>query len=492
MFVGLLLDVKMKNSRVTLVFATVARPHCVQRLIRSARQIYPDIPIIVADQSFPACDLKDFYINNSVDAVFLSPDAGVSKARNAAVLRVKTEFFLLADDDFIFSPKTDLNIPISILDKDHEVDVIGGLLHDIYGDLNFKNAQVRRWERVFFEDATKGIFTALPIDMFFPIEKRTAGYSYYCCDAVMNWAVMRTNILVRGAKWDERYKCNGEHEDFYLNIKKNTNIRVAYCSDFFAFHHHPQDFGYKKQREKQEGWVKFGEKWGFQQYYNHPWGLQRFESGDKVYPQANSLEEFVARSQKSFAPRSFMAGYVNEYGDIEVVRSTADCVSVEAFVSGMGEMRLLEVKNENEKIENYSVSEFSLEDLIDVRNITIKVLKHYENFEIKIGEPINIHLEIFNSGKMIGVTSGKSRIAIGLRIKNSEGLSVPYSDNHLTPLVNNLDGLSYQYVSVVQDLPPDVYEVAIDLWVDGVEWLQRAAYTNLMVSSSPCVADAAG
>ncbi|KAK44834.1 hypothetical protein BG58_22780 [Caballeronia jiangsuensis] len=470
----------MDEARVTLVFATIARPHCVQRLVRSVRQKYPRMKIVVGDQGLPERTLSSFYEKNKVKAVFLPHDAGVSRARNAAVAQVDTEFVLLADDDFIISPETDISIPLSILDQDRGVDIIGGLLYDIYGDIDFKKGHVRRWERMFFADRDKELFVALPMDMFFPIEKKVRGRSYFTCDAVMNWALMRTEIFQRGAKWDERYTCNGEHEDFYLNIKTNTDIKVAYCSDFVAFHHHPRDFNYFDKRERQEGWARFGEKWGFTQYQNHPWGLQKFETGVQVYPEAKSLDDFLNRSNTYVAPRAFLGANVASDGSISFPKRLGPQYNVRAFVSNSGSVRMIE-NEEKVASSGHVVTEFALEDLVDVRKLSVRLLDEFKSQTLVVGQPIKYQLTVHNEGQSIGSVNGQHRIAVGMRIRSETGETVPFSEDHVTPLVNDLGRESYQYVSAMVDLPIGTYSVAIDLWVNSLGWLHRADRAELHV-----------
>jgi glycosyltransferase involved in cell wall biosynthesis len=228
---------------------------------------------------------KRFYSEQNVTAIFLPPDAGVARSRNAALAEVDTEFVLLADDDFIFHPTTSLAIPTAILDNDPEVDIIGGLLQQIDGELDFAKSYPRSWERFFLVDRPKGLLVSLPIDLFFPIERSVNGHRYLLCDAVMNWAVLRTSVFARGAIWDQRFTCNGEHEDFYINLKLNTNVKVAYSDEFVAFHHHPEDSTYSVRRNNQEGWCLLGEKWTLRQYLDVPFGLRLFETGETVYRQ---------------------------------------------------------------------------------------------------------------------------------------------------------------------------------------------------------------
>lgn len=57
-------------------------------------------------------------------------DCGVAYARNECVKAVKTKFILLCDDDFVFTDKTDINIPLQALKKYPEIGIVTGAVID--------------------------------------------------------------------------------------------------------------------------------------------------------------------------------------------------------------------------------------------------------------------------------------------------------------------------------------------------------------------------
>jgi len=259
--------VRASLDDLSICFATLDRPYCAQRLIRSIRSHYPEVPILVADQGAPEPEIERFYAAHGVEARFLSADAGVSRCRNILAGSVRTKYLMICDDDFIFSPETDVSGALHILDEDQEVGVVGGKLFDITDLRSLQEAQDRYWECFFFYDPRNGLFLSLPVHAFRPITRMSGPHRYYLCDAVMNFAVLRTAIFTElGHGWDDRFRCNGEHEDFYLALKMNTQVRVAYFPDLVCYHHAPRDVAYTAVRDRQEGWPLFAEKWGIRQY----------------------------------------------------------------------------------------------------------------------------------------------------------------------------------------------------------------------------------
>jgi len=91
-------------SNVTAVIKTFERPHKLQRLLKSIKRTFPDLKIIVVDDSLHPIALKD----ENIRLITLPFDSGVSAGRAAGLDKVKTPYVINIDDDFIFSRKTRL------------------------------------------------------------------------------------------------------------------------------------------------------------------------------------------------------------------------------------------------------------------------------------------------------------------------------------------------------------------------------------------------
>ena len=91
-------------SRVTILIKTFQRPRTVNAAIASIRRFYPTVPIIVADDSGEPTPIRD----NSVVVHRLPFDSGVSKGRNFLFSHVRTKYFLMSDDDNLFTRHTRL------------------------------------------------------------------------------------------------------------------------------------------------------------------------------------------------------------------------------------------------------------------------------------------------------------------------------------------------------------------------------------------------
>ena len=248
-----------------LAFATIERPQVVQRLIESVRRYFPDMPIYVADQSLDVAAMTSFYDQTQVRLIRMPYDAGVCAARNRLAASIAEDYFVLCDDDFVFGARTDFTEALRILQHHGEIGVVGGRLYDFDGVTEY----TRNWELYLHLDVANRILTSTPIFNYAPRAQQMGGTRFYLCDAVMNFAVMRRSIFDDTAvRWDERFKSNGEHEDFFLNLKLNSSVRVAYLPTLVAYHHHPEAFvSYRARlRERLEGWRQLFDKWQIDQH----------------------------------------------------------------------------------------------------------------------------------------------------------------------------------------------------------------------------------
>jgi len=269
------------TEKISFCFSTIERPHCARRLIHSIRQHFPTAPIVVGDQSPPDPRQEEFYREQAVTALHLPYDSGVCHARNQAVTQVRTPYFVLCDDDFIIDADANFDLAQKILAENSDIMVVGGRVVDI-ATPEARQGDSRHWESFFFLDSQARILVQLPITAFRPLEGAAGAHRFFYCDAVLNFALMRTALFQQhGHHWDDRFKCNGEHEDFYLTLKARKGIRVAYTPEMVVYHHNMTDDAYGNLRWRQEGWALLAEKWGLDQFYDcfKPHKL-RFFTGD--------------------------------------------------------------------------------------------------------------------------------------------------------------------------------------------------------------------
>lgn len=112
-------------SDLTAVIKTFRRPYALTRLVASIQRLYPDLTVLIADDSATPTHLP------GTTTIELPFDSGISVGRNRALEKVKTPYFLLLDDDFLFSRRQQLGRWLSFLRRHPEVDILGGRYIDL-------------------------------------------------------------------------------------------------------------------------------------------------------------------------------------------------------------------------------------------------------------------------------------------------------------------------------------------------------------------------
>ena len=209
-------------SMLTIVIKTFERPHCIHRLIESIFHYYPKMMIIVADDSRNPGDV------DSVDYHKLPFNSGISYGRNFLINKVKTKYFLLLDDDFIFTEKTNLNTLINILEQ-NDIDLVAGNIMENLKLRGLSGIGVMRQEgRTLF--ITRKEYTAkLP--------------NYYTCDFVPNFFMANTKRIKEAGAWDNELKVQ-EHWAFFYKIR--GKVKTAFCPEVEIEHKKETNERYKR------------------------------------------------------------------------------------------------------------------------------------------------------------------------------------------------------------------------------------------------------
>jgi len=108
------------NEQLTAIVKTFERPDTLRRLVKSVQRLYPDMRIVVVDDSRNPSNLP------GVETIVMPYDSGVSAGRQKALDAVDTPYVLLLDDDFIFYAQTRLEPAMEIMEKNPAIDIMGG------------------------------------------------------------------------------------------------------------------------------------------------------------------------------------------------------------------------------------------------------------------------------------------------------------------------------------------------------------------------------
>ncbi|HUG92884.1 MAG TPA: glycosyltransferase [Planctomycetaceae bacterium] len=205
-------------SRVTFGITAFERPRLLEQLVASILARYPGARIMVADNGRRKARLPA-----RVKALDLPFDSGLSRARNALVENLETEFLLLLEEDFLFTDETRIESLFEVLRHDDEVGVAGGALRGPTGRVVAYSMDLESFRRTLFVRETAHRVRVTP-----------SGTPYRLCDMIWNFALFRREMLHQH-RWDERLKL-GEHTPYYHQVKLTGRWRVACCPSVVCSH----------------------------------------------------------------------------------------------------------------------------------------------------------------------------------------------------------------------------------------------------------------
>lgn len=207
---------------VTIAIKTFERPESLKDLLVSIRRFYPTIHIKIADDSKePSVQAVTSCFSN-IEYIPLRFDVGLSAGRNVLLSHIKTKYFVLCDDDFLFYEQTGLENFKKILDET-DIELIGGCVMDKSETGEFNKPNLYAGDLIL--DSSRHLHMKV-IKPDSPFVK---------CDIVPNWFMAGTQA-VRGKTggWDPKLKIE-EHTDFFWRAKK-AGLKVAFTPDVRVNH----------------------------------------------------------------------------------------------------------------------------------------------------------------------------------------------------------------------------------------------------------------
>lgn len=227
-----LLENSLVNNKITLLIKSFMRNDCVYKLINSIRVNYKNIKIIVVDDSKPRLN---FDIDKNIKTYNIDFDSGLSAGRNYGVTKIDTEYFILLDDDFIFTEKTDLNLWLDIMVRCN-LDILGGYVIE-------NNKPLKYFGTFYFSEKNKTILTK---DEFHDFGE------YKTCDIIPNFFIAKTD-KIKEFTWDNDLKLN-EHTAFFF--KHRNSLSVGFTDKVSVIHDKFRDPNYIHYRDRAKQFLK--------------------------------------------------------------------------------------------------------------------------------------------------------------------------------------------------------------------------------------------
>lgn len=211
---------------VSFIVKSFERPYCTKVLVDSIRKFYPKNKIIIADDSETPVPIQ----GPNVTWFDLPHDSGVSKGRNELIKRVKTKYFVLLDDDFIFTDKTKIEYFVSIMENTN-LDICAG---DIYDE----HTQTLIDDHAYYSFLDNSLhMSKVPFN---------GSKTFIMCHHVPNFFIAKTSSMIKVNGWDQDMKV-AESYDFFIRCF-NNDFNIAYTPHVRINHVHVQ---YDKDLHKQ-------------------------------------------------------------------------------------------------------------------------------------------------------------------------------------------------------------------------------------------------
>lgn len=212
----------MKNT--TAIVINFLREPYLYKCLDSIKFKYPDIPVLVGENGKYTKDKKEKIESyKNVKYYRIKYDAGVCKARNELVKKVKTKYVLVGDDDFEYYEKSDLDKMETFLDNNN-FDLIGGRITE-GGIIKNYQGNIKKYEDHF-------VYEPLELNNYNKCSK--SGLNYKSCDLTFNFFIAKTEAI-KDVLWDENIKVAYEHSSFFIDFI-NKGYKVAFTPDILVIH----------------------------------------------------------------------------------------------------------------------------------------------------------------------------------------------------------------------------------------------------------------
>jgi glycosyltransferase involved in cell wall biosynthesis len=218
----------MREETITLLIKSFQRKGCVESLIQSIRSRYKHVKIVVVDDSRP--QLHFDHLDTGIVTYNLPFDSGISAGRNYGVSRISTPFFVLLDDDFEFTDRTDL-IQFADAIESTDLDILGGQV------LRRKGDPIRYFGNFYLDSQNRKLVCKREY------QRHT---NYNSCQIILNFFIART-ASVSQCKWDEDLKV-AEHAAFFFAHR--NRLKIGFTETVSIMHNPRKPLSYKKFRRR--------------------------------------------------------------------------------------------------------------------------------------------------------------------------------------------------------------------------------------------------
>lgn len=114
-------EIDFVRENVTIIYKSFERQEMAKRLYRNIQSYYPEVRVIIADDSSKPLDLQ----GDSLQVIQLPFNSGLSFGLNRALEKLETPYVMRMDDDELLTVKTCLGAQVQFLERHPEIDLVG-------------------------------------------------------------------------------------------------------------------------------------------------------------------------------------------------------------------------------------------------------------------------------------------------------------------------------------------------------------------------------
>ncbi len=217
---------------VSVTIKTRHRYDLVRRCIDSIGKFYPGIKVVVQDEVNPM-DTSEFsawlkYLKMNPLIIYNQSQPGVGLGRRQALFMAATKYVLIADDDFVFSNKTNISKLLDVIQYS-DAHIVGG---DTTDKEPFHGVIRSVWEprdRIIQSTLPKVELLGRVFHDIIPSYENC-----YAAEFTKNFFLADREAILKAGSWDPT-RPFFEHEDFFLQMRKER-MKVIFCSDVVVEH----------------------------------------------------------------------------------------------------------------------------------------------------------------------------------------------------------------------------------------------------------------
>ena len=205
-------------TRLTAIVHTNGRQQSVTRLINSVAWLYPQVKVLVADDSRQPQSMA------GAEPVKMPVDSGVSACRNALLARLRTPYFLLLEDNVELNRGSQVEKLLAA--------VAGGHCDIAAGDM----MRCRRRFGLFTKreaDPAHGTMEVTPEAVKVTAGSRPGFGGVQGCDVAHNFFVARTDKVRAMGGWDPQLLVD-ERLEFFVRARR-FGVKVGVCPEAVAW-----------------------------------------------------------------------------------------------------------------------------------------------------------------------------------------------------------------------------------------------------------------